>query len=188
MKAKLAIRSHATTLSSPSTAPASRKRTEILVAVDFSKSSRKALLNAILLAEQTEGHLTLLHVLEEPVTFRSLNVRGREQERLQSASRQLKALMEDTLPPSMSANLIVAEGTPVVEILRQAKHQHTAMIVIGNTRHPWWMRPFRGGTVAKVISQAPCPVVVVKDPSGHRGWHSRLTTPGSAEQRTACLV
>ena len=165
----------------------------ILVPIDFSAASLQAFRHAISLSEQFGARLTLLHVVNEPVSFRSLDVPGRQRQRLALLTQRLRTIMEHTLPLGVSASAIVCEGSPPVEIVRYAKRHRASTIVIGSQPHRWWVRPFRSRTLAQVIEHSFCPVVVVNTTTMTHLREKAATKPsvktptlGSAGQRTAC--
>ena len=194
MKAKLAICPRPFPNKLKPAAPCTDCGAEILVPIDFSVASLQAFRHAISLSEQFGARLTLLHVVNEPVSYRSLDVPGRQRQRLALLTQRLRTIMEHTLPPGMSASAIVCEGSPPVEIVRHAKQHRAGTIVIGSQPHRWWARPFRSRTLVQVIEHACCPVVVVKNTTTMTHLKEQaaakpsVQTPrlGSAGQRTAC--
>ena len=189
MKAKLAIRPRPLTTKLKPAAPSTDCGASILVPFDFSVASLQAFRHAISLSEQFGARLTLLHVVNEHVSFRSLDVPGRQRQRLALLTQRLRTIMKHTLPPGVSASAIVCEGSPPVEIVRHAKLHRAGTIVIGSQPHRWWALPFRSRTLAQVIEHACCPVVVVNTTSREQSATKpsvSVPTLGSAGQRTAC--
>ncbi len=139
------------------------QRKEILVPVDFSTSSLMALRHAAALAQKENAELTLLNVIEEPVSFRSLDRPFRERSRLESQASDLEALADRELPPEVAAHIVVCEGDPATEITRTAAQRQTEMIVVGRHHHHWLIRPFCGNTAVRVMEKASCPVVVLNE-------------------------
>gem|GEM_PF-1644474 len=169
MKTKLFIPARKS-LQSNRPAVSGYKCREIMVPVDFSMPSLRALRHAAMLAQKENAHLTLLNVIEEPVSFRSLDKPFRERSRLESRELGLEDLARRELPHDVAAHIVVCEGNPATEITRMAAQRHTDLIVVGCHRHHWLVRLFRGHTAARVIEQAPCPVVVLNE---SRARHSK---------------
>ena len=55
----------------------------------------------------------------------------------------------------------VEEGEPHKKIVEVAEEERCDVIIIGAKKRGWMRRLFGDNTVEKVISQAPCPVLVV---------------------------
>jgi nucleotide-binding universal stress UspA family protein len=133
---------------------------EIVVAIDFSKSSVAALRHAAGIAAKEGAHLTVVNVVREPASFRSLDlVRKERRERLEHTL-QLREFTRRELGPDNNAQLMVCNGEPSVEIARVAARQHASLVVMGRHEHrglsQWW----HGHTANRVIRRAPCPVIV----------------------------
>lgn len=146
---------------SPESAVADPK--EILVPIDFSQSSVNALRHAACLAARQGAHLTLLNVMEEPVSFRALDLAAQEHRRQHDHVRQLQQLVDRELDPDIAANMVVRTGNPSDEIALAAAQRHSDLIVMGRHEHHGLRRLLRGHTVRKVADNAPCPVMVLND-------------------------
>lgn len=142
-------------------APAS---SALLVAVDFSPASLKALREARRLADRLGASLTLLHV--RPISdVRAAIAEGRE-DLLKGPSRALAAGMKSHYAVRL-AGLVsragavetrLASGRASREILRAAKG--FALVVMGRTGRGG-LSGLLGGTTQKVLADSPVPVVVV---------------------------
>ena len=84
------------------------------------------------------------------------------EETLNSYRRSIKGLLEplDTEGRSVDVNAI-CETMPSGGILREAKRLEADLVVVGTSGHGFWHRMIVGSTATKVISEAPCPVLVV---------------------------
>jgi universal stress protein A len=138
------------------------KLKKILVPVDFSACSRKALEYAIPLAEQFGAELTLLHVLPSSPPVPELgpvDVVG-----IDDATQELEALQASvrTAVPSQSVLRIVRTGDPQVEIIRVARQRGIDLIVLSTHGRTGLSRVLLGSTAEKVVRHAPCPVLVVR--------------------------
>lgn len=137
----------------------------ILAPVDFSDTSRRALLYARELAALYEAHVDLLHISahadfhrgsgadvvyetpEEPVSRRE-----REKARLASMAKGGK----------LEAKVHAVYGYPHGGILDFAEERGTDLIVIGTHGRSGMERVLLGSVAERVIRQAPCPVFTVK--------------------------
>jgi nucleotide-binding universal stress UspA family protein len=151
---------------SPSSSPATPEAAaaapkEILVAIDFSKASVTALRHAAEIATKEGAHLTVLNVVIEPPSFRSLDLARRERRERLDHTLQLRKFTRRELGPDNHAQLMVCRGEPSAEIARVAAHQHASLVVVGRHEHHGLARWWHGRTVSRVVRRAPCPVIVM---------------------------
>ncbi len=152
-----------TTVSTVSPESATAAPREILVPIDFSQSSVNALRHAASLAVKQGAHLTLLNVMQEPVTFRSLDLAAQEYRRQHDHIQQLQHLVDHELDPAIATNMVIRTGDPSNEIALVAAQRHADLIVLGRHEHHGLRRWFHGHTVRHVVDTAPCPVMVLND-------------------------
>ncbi len=140
------------------------KLRKILVPVDFSESSRKAVQYAILFAKQFNAEILLLHVAEilpspELVVAESgwLTAKLHEQ-----ADKELSEWREK-IRPQMEVKTTVQDGTPFWEIIRAADDNNMDLIILGTRGRTGLSRLFLGSTAERVVRHAPCPVMVVRE-------------------------
>lgn len=152
-----------------------------MVTVDFPSLSIAVLRHAAALAQKENARLTLLSVIEEPVSFRTLDKVSRERCRLHSRVSALEEIASRELPPDMAVQIVVCEGNPVVEITRMAAQRRTDLIVVGCHPRHWLLRPFHGNTAARVMERAPCPVVVLNEVQSRRARSASRTLPDEPE-------
>lgn len=136
----------------------------LLVPVDFSPASLKALREAGRLAEMMVGSITILHV--RPISdVRAAIAEGRE-DLLGGGSRSLAAALKvhyaerlaALAARSGAAETRLASGRASREILRAAKGFD--LVVMGRTGRGG-ISGLLGGTTHKVLAACPIPVVVV---------------------------
>jgi|ERR1041385_2447813 nucleotide-binding universal stress UspA family protein len=132
----------------------------ILVPVDFSECSKKALVYAAALAKQFGAELTLLHIIPtypvapEMVTF--------EVNSSEYARKELEVLRL-TIDNDLDCQTELQTGSPHLEIIRAAKRLGSDLIIISTHGHTGLTHVVLGSTCEKVIRQAPCPVLVVRE-------------------------
>jgi nucleotide-binding universal stress UspA family protein len=133
----------------------------ILCAVDFSDCSLRALEYAISLAQESDAHLTLVHVIELPTDIaREVheNVAGppnlREYVPLAEKDRlaQLEAAVPDGARTFCTVETLVATGRPYREILRVADAQRSELLVVGVHGRGTLDRFFFGCRVSRLTS------------------------------------
>jgi universal stress protein A len=139
----------------------------ILVPVDFSRESAKAMRYAVTLARQFDASITLVHVIEPaygpgeaPASNATRPVS--ERERVAKAKTKLGALGQRILGPCRIVETVIRTGLAFFEITEAAKAVSTDLIVIGTHGFGGLTRSVMGGTAEKVIRHAPCPVLVVR--------------------------
>jgi nucleotide-binding universal stress UspA family protein len=143
-----------------------RKRRTVLVPVDFSEASMKALDYAVSLARRMNAKVMLLHVLDGSYgeVFLDPSVRLRERARATEHARKkltrMTALREDRRVPMES---VVRRGNVEYEICRLAEAGLADLIVLGRKRRSVIGRLLLGSVIRAVMELAPCPVVVVPE-------------------------
>jgi nucleotide-binding universal stress UspA family protein len=141
------------------------KLKKILVPVDFSDCSRKALQYALLFARQFNARLVLLNVIEPfiPVPeMTAVNFDVIRKETLRSSQEELKALQE-TIPADVSSETIIREGSPHVEIALATKQLGVDLIIIATHGRTGLAHVFMGSTAERVVRHADCPVLTVRE-------------------------
>jgi len=140
----------------------------ILVPIDFSPLSRKALQHALRFAEGFRAGITLLHVVEPdvPPAFDGFMIAppiSPNGNRTKCANR-LKVLASST--PMSATNYVqstVRTGLPAYEIVEAAKELDVDLIVIATHGYTGWKHFAIGSTAERVVRAAPCPVLVVRE-------------------------
>jgi nucleotide-binding universal stress UspA family protein len=147
---------------SPATADAAAAaQKEIVVAIDFSEPSATALRHAAGIAAKEGAHLTVLNVVDEPASFRSLDLAQRERRERLDHTLKLREFTRRELGPDNGAHLVVCSGEPSAEIARVAARQHASLVVMGRHEHHGLSQLWHGHTASRVIRRAPCPVIVM---------------------------
>jgi nucleotide-binding universal stress UspA family protein len=148
--------------------PARLSLNKILVPIDFSAESQKALVYAAQFAEQFGASLTLAHVVEPVVPpselgYSPLGVPLMDVEVIRrDAQKRLIALVRSRLQPPLRATCEVRVGQPFWEISKLAKERKIDLIVIATHGHTGLKHFFLGSTTEKVVRHAPCPVLTVR--------------------------
>jgi len=139
----------------------------ILVPVDFSRESAKAVRYAVSLARQFDASITLVHVVEPsygPVNFGGAAVTrpASEKERLARAKSKLGVMGQRILGPCRIVETVIRSGLAFFEITEAAKAVNADLIIIGTHGYTGLTRAVVGSTAEKVVRHAPCPVLVVR--------------------------
>ncbi|MES2222946.1 MAG: universal stress protein [Acidobacteriota bacterium] len=157
----------------------STAHTRIVFAAALDAGSSRIAEFALSVAEKHSADITLLHVLQNVVPEHPTTISARGY-----ASRMLETLL--TLRPVRKAHASceVAYGQPAEAILAYAKHHNADMILLGASAHSAFNPRFIPGIAYRVLCEAHCPVLVLKEESP---WQiSARHAP--AEQRTQNLA
>ena len=176
MKAKLAAKAPHQSLASkraktkspaPGKTPAARpvppKR--ILVPLDFSSHSARALQYARTFARQFGARLALLHVVEAfPIDYilglRSAKIANHYL--VQQARARLQQVTKQMAGAGRAPDSWVAFGRPFREITRAAKERAVDLIILATHGYTGLRHIQLGSTAERVVRHAPCPVLVVR--------------------------
>lgn len=143
----------------------------ILCAIDFSAASLRGLNQALTLAQQSGGRITLLHVLEgfpyETVYSgsRAFRLIGDFRARVDKVKRELRALVPPDALNWCEVEIEVVSGIPHDAIVATARARKADLVVIGRPRRTRLDRIVMASTVSGVLRRARCPVLAVPGPS-----------------------
>jgi nucleotide-binding universal stress UspA family protein len=172
--------------------------TPILVPVDFSPYSTRALLHAADIAERFASSLIVLHVVSREMQTHAMHQLLDEgggggadmsSEALEAAvvHRREQAYTEllEFLPPRIAkypVELRVLVGNPFERIVETAVRENVALIVLGTHGRTGLSRVFMGSVAERVVRLAPCPVLSVKaatqgEESWLRGFYETFISP-----------
>ncbi|MBE0541812.1 MAG: universal stress protein [Verrucomicrobia bacterium] len=144
------------------------KLKHILVPIDFSDCSKKALRYAVAMAEQFGARITLLYVTETvamPTEFgyapadAGMAVAATAQKALEDMAQ----VVEPELGRSGGVQAIVRTGVPWQEITTTAEAADVDLIILSTHGYTGVSRVFLGSTAERVVRRAACPVLVVRE-------------------------
>jgi nucleotide-binding universal stress UspA family protein len=138
----------------------------ILVPLDGSALSEKALPPAMALAEKFEAYLTLLQVVDVPNEINlSLPVETRVQAMEQArrtAESYLKGWQEKLRRQGLKVNILVHDVSPADDIIETANTLAADIIVMGTHGRGGLARLAVGSVADTVMRHSPCPVLLVR--------------------------
>jgi nucleotide-binding universal stress UspA family protein len=140
---------------------------EILCPVDFSAASLRALTYAMSLAEESDGRLTAVHVIEVPPELYAspmpdfVNVAELRAAAEAESLRRLRALIPEAVRTYCTVETVVAEGRASREILQLAANRKTDLIVMGVQGRGAFDLLMFGSNTHHVIRAAACPVLTI---------------------------
>jgi len=129
----------------------------ILYATDFSAGSRRALSYALALAEDDQAELTLQHVIESKALSDVEVLQWKHQSR-----EKLGRMIPPDNDLANAPEVVVAAGTPEVEIVRLADTRKADLLVMGSHRGGAMSTHLPWTTLHHVLRNAHCPVLTVR--------------------------
>ena len=145
------------------------KPQRILVPVDFSDSSARALQHATERATESNGSLIIVHVVLADYGWLGI---GRDESRdldrslQRQAADRLRAFADEHVGDKMAADLEVRIGQAAEEIIAAANESKCDSIVMSTRGLTGLDRYLIGSVADRVARLAPCPVVLVRPGKG----------------------
>lgn len=141
----------------------------MLVPIDFSEHSLKALTYARKLAQALDTELLLLHVVEPAyrAAGSEMYVTGPKgavllPDQLRIAAAQLERIGADLKKKGCRCRTLVKCGAPARVIAKIARHPGVHLIVMGTHGRTGLKRVLLGSVTEKIVRTASCPVLVVR--------------------------
>ena len=140
----------------------------IMVTIDFSDYSKRALKYAVDFAIQFNSKMFLIYVVEPiiyPADFSmgqiaipsaDLDLQSRANEELQNLAK--------TIGSGLHVETIIKTGKPFIEIIDTAKEKDVDLIIMATHGHTGVEHLLFGSTAEKVVRKAPCPVLTLREP------------------------
>lgn len=150
---------------------------KILVPIDFSKCSLKALQYAVPFARQWGAELVLLHVVEPVVPVSEMM--PLETESVDSTQRELDELKR-RIGDLVTASTAVREGNAWMEIVEATHEPDIGLVILATHGRTGLERVILGSVCEKVVRRANCPVLIVREreqefvAESQPGVHARL--------------
>ena len=151
----------------------------ILAAVDSSDMSERVLSEAVALAGVAESRVVLLTVVQLPVVapeyyaFVPENLTEISAAGKKSAAEHLGNLKARFGKTGVAIETVQLMGTPVPQILEQAKTCGADYIVMGSHGHTAFYDLLVGSTTHGVLLHSPCPVLIVPPPHDKKARKAR---------------
>jgi nucleotide-binding universal stress UspA family protein len=140
---------------------------KILVPIDFSELSHRALAYACDLARDNSAALTLLHIYQLPQNLFPDGYLAFTASATEELLRYLERGLSDTqkdigqrIRGPVSTKLV--QGVPHVEIVREAEEGGFDLVVMGSHGRTGLRHALLGSVAERVVRRAPCPVLVVR--------------------------
>lgn len=138
----------------------------ILVPLDFSDESEKALVYAISMARKFGAKISLLHVLPATYCAGEMGVVPEilpSGETVEKTRERLREIGGHRAEPELLEHFVVRDGVPSEQICNVARENGSELIVIATHGTTGLKHLLLGSTAERVAHQAPCPVLIVRE-------------------------
>ena len=139
---------------------------KIILATDFSDTSKDASSHALLLAKNYKAELKVLHVFDimaQSIPSHDYFATDAVVEGLEETIQRGKdTLLELEKSFDLEVETIFTEGDPGHEIVRVAEELNADLIVLGTHGYKGWKRFTIGSVAELVVRRAPCAVLTIR--------------------------
>ena len=166
----------------------------ILVPVDFSAHSNRAVNFATTLANKFGARVSLLHVVEDPFVTGAWqaeafvpNIPELLNDLIKAAQAHLSELKKDLAAHGFVVQTAIIQGQPARAIVEQASNGKYDLIVMGTHGRTGLSHALLGSVAERVVQKAPCPVLTVREanPTAADAWPKAVAV--SAEGTVTAL-
>ncbi|MEN8193907.1 MAG: universal stress protein [Bacteroidota bacterium] len=142
---------------------------KILVPIDFSDYSKKALQYTVKLAKSFNAEIYLVYVIEPMIYPADLSmgqmvIPQNELNLDQKAESELEELAKSEIGETLKYDVVIKTGKPFMEIIETASELDADLIIISTHGHTGVEHLLFGSTAEKVVRKAPCPVLTIREP------------------------
>jgi len=141
------------------------KLRRILVPVDFSGCSKKALQYAVPFAKQFEASLVLLYVVQPyiPVPEMTTVDTSMVEAGMRESGTKALARLKKSIGTEVPVETVLRVGTPHLEISKAVPELGIDIIILSTHGRTGLAHVFMGSVAERVVRHAPCPVLVVRE-------------------------
>ena len=134
----------------------------ILVPLDGSKYSDKALLHACEMAKNYQARLIILYVVEKSIPINLLDRKDYLGILRKFGNKVLVKGKETAILKGVDSKIVMKEGNVTNEIVKLAKKEKCNLIIVGSKGLGATARFFLGSTSNKLANNSPCSILIVK--------------------------
>lgn len=134
----------------------------ILVPIDGSKYSEKALIHACEMAKNYQSRLILLYVVEKSIPINLLDRKEYLEILRKFGNKVLTKGKEISTKRGVDSKIIMKEGNVSSEIIKLAKKEQCNVIIVGSKGLGSAARLFLGSVSNKLANNSPCSILIVK--------------------------
>ena len=135
---------------------------KILVPLDGSKYSDKALLNACKIVDRFDSQLVLIYVVEKSIPVNLLDRKEYLKILRKFGKKTLEKANDVLLKKGITAKTLLKEGNIVSEIEKAAKNEKCDLIIVGNKGLGSVARFLLGSVSNKLAQHSPFSVLIIK--------------------------
>jgi nucleotide-binding universal stress UspA family protein len=142
---------------------------KVLIPIDFSDYSKKALGYCVDFAKKFNAEITLVYVIEPAIYPADLSmgqmvIPQPEIDHTENSKKELEELAKTEIGNQLSYNTTVKTGKPFIEIIETASEIDADLIIMSTHGHTGVEHLLFGSTAEKVVRKAPCPVLTLREP------------------------
>lgn len=134
----------------------------ILVPLDGSKYSEKALLHACNMAKNFQSRLILLYVVEKSIPVNLLDRKEYLRILREFGNKVLIKGKKTTAKQGVDSKIVMKEGNITNEIIKLAKKEQCNLIIVGSKGLGATMRLLLGSVSNKLANNSPCSILIVR--------------------------
>lgn len=148
----------------------------ILVAVDFSAASTRAIEHALALAAAAGSRISLVHVVpgftggRVPRNLYRFGAVEYQRALTADAWRRLQEAVRPGDPARGAVHARVMTGDPGENIMRAAAEMQAGLIVVGVANRGWLSRTLRSATASQLVRAVPVPLLTVPEHAAAPAW------------------
>lgn len=135
---------------------------KILVPVDGSDNSNKALIHACDLAQNYKADLHIIYVVEKPTPLNLLDRKEYLELSREFGTKVLKRSADNAKSKDVESKSVIKEGNIAKVIIDYAKKERINLIVAGRRGLGRATRLLLGSVSSKLASSSPCSLLIVK--------------------------
>ncbi|MBI5859342.1 MAG: universal stress protein [Nitrosarchaeum sp.] len=135
---------------------------KILVPIDGSEYSEKALLHACNMAKNYQSNLILLYVVEKSLPINLLDRKEYLEILRKFGNNALIKGKKIANDKGIDSKIIMKEGNIANEIIKLAKNEKYNLIIVGNRGLGSATRFFLGSVSNKLANNSPCSILIIK--------------------------
>ncbi|MDO8640535.1 MAG: universal stress protein [Nitrosarchaeum sp.] len=135
---------------------------KILVPIDGSEYSEKALFHACDIAKNYQANLVLLYVVEKSLSINLLDRKEYLEILRKFGNNILIKGKKITNDKGIDSKIIIKEGNIANEIIKLAKNEKCNLIVVGSKGLGSTARFFLGSVSNKLANNSPCSILIIK--------------------------
>jgi nucleotide-binding universal stress UspA family protein len=147
----------------------------LLVPTDFSSYASRATQTAAQIAQATGARVILLSNIVTELNWKSMSPSQRQDHpetlaKTTQAEIKLEKLVSSSMFKNLEVSKIITHGMTYERVVSHAKHLKADLIVLGSHGNEASDRFFIGSNIQKIMREADCPVLAIKNETQTRRW------------------